>query len=96
MLLGLGEDGHTASLFPGRSALAERTRWAVDTLSPKNEPRLTLTYPVLESARATVFLVAGAGKRTILSRVWAAEDLPAAHVGGADWFIDQAADPRAA
>jgi 6-phosphogluconolactonase len=94
VLLGLGEDGHTASLFPGREALGERNRWAVDTLNPKNEPRLTLTYPVLESARAIAFLVAGAGKRAILSRVWAGEDLPAAHIKGADWFIDAAADPR--
>ena len=94
MLLGLGEDGHTASLFLGRPALAETNRWAVDTLSPKNEPRITLTYPVLASACSSVFLVAGAAKHDILSRVWASEDLPAAHIAGADWFIDSAADPR--
>jgi 6-phosphogluconolactonase len=97
VLLGLGEDGHTASLFPGIAALKERKRWVVDVLNPKQEPRITLTYPALESTRALAFLVAGAGKRAILGRVWAGEDLPAARVQGppADWFIDQAANPKA-
>ncbi len=95
MLLGLGEDGHTASLFPGRPALAEQTRWVVDTLSPKNEPRISLTYPVLASARNSVFLVAGRAKRDIVSRIWAGEDLPAARLAGAaHWFIDATANPR--
>ena len=93
VLLGLGEDGHTASLFPGTAALKERKRWVVDVLNPKQEPRITLTYPALESTRALAFLVAGSSKRAILGRVWAGEDLPAAHVRGPapDWFIDQAA-----
>ena len=97
VLLGLGEDGHTASLFPGTAALEERKRWVVDVLNPKQEPRITLTYPALESTRALAFLVAGAAKRAILGRVWAGEDLPAARVRGPapDWFIDQAADPNA-
>jgi 6-phosphogluconolactonase len=95
VLLGLGEDGHTASLFPGRAALAEQTRWAVDTLSPKNEPRITVTYPVLASTRASVFLVAGRAKRDIVARIFAGEDLPATRLASAaDWFIDAAADPR--
>jgi 6-phosphogluconolactonase len=96
VLLGLGEDGHTASLFPGTAALRERQRWAVDTLNPKSEPRLTLTYPALQSARALAFLVAGASKRDILARVWRGEDLPAARLRGPGpvWFVDQAADPH--
>jgi 6-phosphogluconolactonase len=69
VLLGLGEDGHTASLFPGTKALQERERWVVDVLNPKSEPRITLTYPALESTRAIAFLVAGAHKRDILARV---------------------------
>jgi 6-phosphogluconolactonase len=95
VLLGLGEDGHTASLFPGTAALKERKRWVVDVLSPKQEPRITLTYPALESTRALAFLVAGSSKRAILGRVFAGEDLPAAHVRGPapNWFIDQAAAP---
>jgi 6-phosphogluconolactonase len=95
VLLGLGEDGHTASLFPGTAALEERRRWVVDVLNPKSEPRITLTYPALESTRALAFLVAGVGKRAILGRVFSGEDLPAARVRGPapDWFIDQAAAP---
>jgi len=97
VLLGLGEDGHTASLFPGTAALDERERWVVDVLNPKAEPRITLTYPALASTRALAFLVAGAGKRAILARVWAGEDLPAARLQSPapDWFIDQAAEPNA-
>jgi 6-phosphogluconolactonase len=96
VLLGLGEDGHTASLFPGTAALQERRRWVVDVLNPKSEPRITLTYPALESTRALAFLVAGAHKRDVLGRVWRGEDLPAARLQfpAPNWFIDQAADPR--
>jgi 6-phosphogluconolactonase len=96
VLLGVGEDGHTASLFPGTAALQERLRWVVDVLNPKSEPRITLTYPALESTRALAFLVAGAQKRDILARIWAGEDLPAARLLGhaaLHWFIDQAAAP---
>jgi 6-phosphogluconolactonase len=97
VLLGLGEDGHTASLFPGTAALQERRRWVVDVLNPKSEPRITLTYPALESTRALAFLVSGASKRDILARVWRGEDLPAARLQfpKPEWFIDRAADPRA-
>jgi 6-phosphogluconolactonase len=99
VLLGVGEDGHTASLFPGNAALQERQRWVVDVLNPKAEPRITLTYPALESARALAFLAAGAQKRDILARIWAGEDLPAARLHSrtsAHWFIDQAAAPGGA
>lgn len=94
-LLGLGEDGHTASLFPGTPALAERTAWAA-AVTPEGEPtRITLTYPALESCRHAAFLVAGADKRDVLAQVRAgAADLPAARyrpMGELHWFTDQAA-----
>jgi 6-phosphogluconolactonase len=98
VLLGLGDDGHTASLFPGIQALQERERWVVDARSPKSEPRITLTYPALESHDGLVFLVAGAHKRDILARIWGGEDLPAVRLHGRTaphWFIDRAAEPRA-
>jgi len=79
--LGLGEDGHTASLFPGAPALAETERLVVattDALHP--HPRLTFTYPALERARLVVFTVEGEGKREAFAKVRDGEDLPAARV----------------
>src|SRR5215475_7326590 len=55
-LLGLGEDGHTASLIPGTSALGEKIRWVVEVIGARPEPRITLTYPVLDSSRHVAFL----------------------------------------
>jgi 6-phosphogluconolactonase len=94
VLLGLGEDGHTASLFPGVPALAERTRWTAAVIGAKPEPRITLTYPALESAGIILFLVAGAAKHAVLDRIAAGADLPAAHVrpqGELRWLLDRAA-----
>jgi 6-phosphogluconolactonase len=97
-LLGLGEDGHTASLIPGTSALDERHRWAVTVVGVRPEPRISLTYPVLDSSRHVAFLAAGGGKREILARVLAGDQaLPAARVspvGELTWFVDEAARPR--
>jgi 6-phosphogluconolactonase len=94
-LLGLGEDGHTASLFPGASALDEQRAWVVPVVGVKPEPRITMTYPALESSRDIVFLVAGAGKKSILARVLGGDrTLPAARMetGGAiRIFTDKAA-----
>jgi len=67
-LLGLGPDGHTASLFPGNAALAERQRWVAAVADAKSETRITLTYPALESSRNMAFLVTGKEKREILDR----------------------------
>ncbi len=68
ILLGLGDDGHTASLFPGTAAPAVADRWT--TIGEgKGLPRVTLTAPVLSAARQVVFLVSGAGKRTALARL---------------------------
>ncbi len=86
VLLGLGGDGHTASLFPGSPALGERQRWAVAGPAglPPRVPRVTLTLPVLDAARAALFLVAGADKATALRRLVrpaaGEEPIPAARV----------------
>ena len=94
-LLGLGPDGHTASLFPGTAVLAERDRWVAAVIGAKSEARITLTYPVLESSRHAAFLVAGEEKREILSGFRHDDNsLPAArlHPTGTLWvFADTAA-----
>lgn len=81
VLLGLGTDGHTASLFPGKPMLDERHRWVGATDDPQGAPRITLTYPALESSRETIFLVAGADKKERLREVLAGDRrLPAARL----------------
>ena len=98
-LLGLGADGHTASLFPGDPALDERRRWVAAVIGEKTEPRITLTFPALESSRQVAFLVSGADKRSILTRLLSDEDgLPAASLhpaGRCRVFADAAACPAA-
>ena len=77
-LLGLGEDGHLASLFPGHKVLKEHLRWAAAVIGAAPEPRVTLTFPALESSRHAAFLVAGAAKAGILRRFRAGDPaLPA-------------------
>jgi 6-phosphogluconolactonase len=99
-LLGIGDDGHTASLFPGQPALKEMQRWVVAVIGAKAEPRITLTYPALDSTRDVAFLVTGAGKRDVLARVRNGDRaLPAAAVrplGRLHWFVDRAASPEGA
>lgn len=96
-LLGLGPDGHTASLFPATKVLEERQRWVAEVVGAKPEVRITLTYPALESSRHTAFLVAGADKREPLSRVLAGDrELPSGRVrpaGELVWFVDEQAHP---
>ncbi|HEX2160941.1 MAG TPA: 6-phosphogluconolactonase [Thermoleophilaceae bacterium] len=73
VLLGIGPDAHTASLFPGEAALDERERWAVGVETPGMAPlvpRVTLTLPVLDAAREVVFLVAGADKAEAVARAF--------------------------
>jgi 6-phosphogluconolactonase len=96
-LLGLGPDGHTASLFPGTSVLAERDRWVAAVVGTKLEARITLTYPALESSRHTAFLVAGKEKSAILDRFRRGDEtLPAArlHPTGTLWLFADAAAAR--
>ncbi len=96
-LLGLGSDGHTASLFPGTAALEERQCWVVAVVGRRPEPRISLTLPALDSSRNVAFLVAGEGKRATLARVLAGDrTLPAARVrpvGRLWFFLDRAAAP---
>jgi 6-phosphogluconolactonase len=96
-LLGLGEDGHTASLLPGTPVLRERSGWVAAVVGVAPEARITLTYPALESSRDVAFLVSGAAKRDILARIQeGSADVPAAHikpVGRLHWFVDRAARP---
>ncbi len=94
-LLGLGTDGHTASLFPKTAALDERKRWVTAVVGVKSEARISLTYPVLESSGAILFLTAGQEKRAALAGVLARDQaLPAARLrteAPVLWFVDQAA-----
>ena len=98
-LLGLGPDGHTASLFPNTAALDEHVAWVTSIIGAKPEPRISLTYPVLTSSRIIIFLVAGADKHDILTQVLAHEPwLPAAKLAPlpqTHWYVDAAAaSPR--
>jgi 6-phosphogluconolactonase len=96
-LLGMGDDGHTASLFPGAPQLGESQAWAVATTSPKGDPRISLTLPVLSSASSVVFMVAGASKHQTIAKVFEeGSTLPAARVHAlkpAIWMMDRAAAP---
>ena len=101
ILLGMGEDGHTPSLFPGHPLLDETARGVAAVFdSPKPPPeRITLTLPVINQARHVIFVTAGGGKADILAQVLAPDDpakkVPAQLVhptaGELFWFVDQAA-----
>jgi 6-phosphogluconolactonase len=100
VLMGVGPDGHTASLFPANPAIEEAERWVVGVPKAHVEPfvpRVTLTLPALGSCREMLFEVAGSEKRAILTRVFDGENLPAnrAHsIGETIWLVDQAALPE--
>jgi 6-phosphogluconolactonase len=95
ILLGMGEDGHTASLFPASEALDEDERWFVSNVIPENgEPRLTATYPLLWQARRLLVVTTGRDKAPALRDSFAGTT-PAGRIGEGDavveWHTDQAA-----
>ncbi len=98
--LGMGPDGHTASLFPGSKALdadpGQLVAFNEDPSGRNKHPRMTLTYTGIARARLVVFTVAGAEKRPAMEAVFAGEDLPAGRVqaGRVLWLVDRAAAPR--
>jgi 6-phosphogluconolactonase len=100
IFLGLGPDGHTASLFPASTALAENAKWVCPNYVEKLRTyRLTLTYPVLNAASEIVFLVSGSGKAEVVRQVLEGpskpEQYPAQGVcpaaGSVIWYLDKAA-----
>jgi len=94
-LLGVGEDGHTASLFPGSPSLRETRRWVLPIVGEARETRITLTYPALDGSRNLAFVATGTNKRQVLARIRAGDtELPAARinpVGNLFWFVDRSA-----
>jgi 6-phosphogluconolactonase len=97
VLLGMGDDGHTASLFPQTAALDAGDRW-VTVGNKGDDPRLTLTLPLLNQARTVLFLVAGASKQAALAQVFSktavGADYPASLIrpqGELYWLMDREA-----
>jgi 6-phosphogluconolactonase len=95
MLLGMGPDGHTASLLPNDAALEERKRWVLAIAHGRPEVRITLTFPVIDSSRHVVFLVEGQAKAAMLAMIrGGGSAVPAARVnpvGELIWFVDRTA-----
>lgn len=96
LVLGIGQDGHTASLFPGSDALDERRRLVLPVVGTKPPPeRMTITPPVIESARKVAVIATGADKAAMVARSlegsWAPRDVPAQLARRGQWFLDRAA-----
>ena len=97
-LLGLGDDGHTASLLPHEPVLQVRDRWVAAVPKGRVEERITLTYPAINASEIVAFLVSGEGKRDILDKILSGDDsFPASHIrarGQVLWFADRDAAGR--
>jgi len=99
VLLGMGEDGHTASLFPESSALKDNSRLVVQTKSPQGQSRITLTLVALNNAARVIFLVTGEEKAAallkVLQRQSGSRRLPATLIklidGSLEWYVDRKA-----
>lgn len=95
VLLGMGDDGHTASLIPGEPVLDEREHWVAAVAHGRPEARITLTYPAIDSSRYVAFVVQGTQKAAVFRAIRAGQsDAPAARVrpsGELIWFVDRAA-----
>jgi 6-phosphogluconolactonase len=96
LVLGMGEDGHTASLFPGADSLRESTRRVLPVIGPKPPPeRLTLTPPEILGAERRIVLAAGAGKAEAVARAlegpWDPSATPVQFARRGVWFVDHAA-----
>lgn len=98
IILGMGTDGHTASLFPESSVLQEQKEFCVTAEHPETgQPRISLTLPVINHARRVSFLVTGAKKAALVARIIKEEgvfDFPAARVqpaGRLEWYLDETA-----
>ena len=97
--LGIGDDGHCASLFPGSAALSEKTRWAIENKVDNAIPwRVTLTYPVLNQAKTVCFVVSGEGKAPAVKDIIEGDKKPRPPAAGIEprsgdlrWFLDQSA-----
>jgi 6-phosphogluconolactonase len=103
VFLGMGEDGHTASLFPGSSALREQSRWVLNTKAERlKQDRITLTAPVFNHSANVMFLITGKEKAERVAEVLGgpakAEPLPAQLIrpldGTLEWFLDRDAASR--
>ena len=104
MWLGMGDDGHTASIFPGSNALKENTKWVIQTRQPQTgQDRITLTLPVINHAARVMFTVTGREKAATLARVLRSEstdkELPARKITPVnrtlEWLVDRAAASEA-